>query len=167
MKITLETIKSRTTEDGDCLVWAGCADRGKFPKWSVDGKMKNARRVIFEALRGGIRSGQQIGILPGCCTLCVNPDHLVAQTRSERQKGSVVSPAVRARIAKKQRENYGIVTEDVARAIRASDEPAHELDKRYGLSSGYAKKIIDGKKWVDYSSPWAGAGRLHGEWSRA
>lgn len=154
--IRLADLQARVVEVGECWQWTGYAAEGKFPQWVIGGKIRAARRIVWEAVHGHIRKGIQIGVNCGCL-LCVHPDHLVARTKSKALRGRKITAAHRASVIAGKRAGSKLNIE-IVRAIRASDEPIKILDAMYGLSPGYAAKIRSGERWPDMASPFAGLG---------
>lgn len=154
--ITLAAFMARVQDEGDCLMWTGHASLGRFPQWRIDGKLHAVRRLVWQLTRGEVKPGLQVGVSCGC-DRCVHPDHLVARTKSKALVGKPVTPDHRARITIGRRAKSSLSME-IAREIRASDEPGNVLEARYGLNAGYASKIRTGAVWVDLSSPFAGLG---------
>lgn len=67
-------IYSRLVLVGDCWTWPGANNKG-YGQVSLDGRMQQVHRVVFEHLRGPIPDGLHLDHLcrvPPCC----NPDHL-------------------------------------------------------------------------------------------
>lgn len=66
---------------GECLVWTGATINGHPTLWD-DNRVKYARRIIVEAVRGGIPPGSQIR--PLCRdNLCLRLSHQRVVTRAE------------------------------------------------------------------------------------
>lgn len=154
--IRLSDLLARTVEEGNCLLWTGHANSGKFPQWRVDGKLYAARRIVYEVVHGEIPRGMQVGVR--CKSLlCVHPDCLVARSRSRAMSGNPLTPHRRVAVTIGRRKNSALNLE-IVRAIRASDEPGPVVEARYGLKKGYASRIRTNRCWVDTASPFAGLG---------
>jgi hypothetical protein len=156
--IRLSDLLARTVEEGNCWLWTGHATRGTVPQWHVDGKVRSARRVVYEA-KTGAPVPDTLLIFPKCGNaLCVHPDCLVARHESwQPTKGRAIAADHRARIAAGKRAASNL-TMDIVRTIRASDEPGPVLEARYGLCAGKASRIRANRCWVDTASPFAGLG---------
>lgn len=154
--IRLSDLLARTVEEGDCLLWTGHANAGRYPQWRLGGKLLPARRVVYEAVHGPLPSRLQVGTR---CknTLCVHPDCLVARSRASAMRGNVMRPDRKACITAARRTNSKLTIEMV-RAIRASTEPGPVIEARYGLKPGYASRIRTHRCWADTASPFAGLG---------
>jgi hypothetical protein len=157
---TVEYLLSHTIEEGECLIWTGSAQHGKYPQVRIgDSRTGTAiavRRIIYEKVHGELMPGKQVGVK--CKTLlCVHPDCLVQRTKSQAHKGQKLRPDHIMRIIAGKRAKAKLNMETV-REIRASDEPGHVLDARHGLSDGYASRIRTNRVWVDHANPFAGLG---------
>ena len=157
---TLDYLLKYTQEEGECLIWTGSAQHGKYPQVRIggaaDGKAVAVRRVIYELVHGELMPGKQVGVK--CKTLkCVHPDCLVQRTKSQAHKGQQLRPDHIMRIIAGKRAVAKLDMEKV-REIRASEEPSYILDERYGLSAGYTSRIRANRAWVDFSNPFMGLG---------
>lgn len=159
-EIRLSDLRARIEEVGECWVWQGYASQGKFPQWRLDGVLKPTRRIVWELVHGPLEPGMQVAADPQCCPCCVHPDHLQARTRSKALKGMHIAPDRKANIARSRRARSTLMTMEIARAIRASDEPGPVVEARYGLKKGYASRIRLNVVWKDHASPFARLGAL-------
>jgi len=151
--ITFEILKANTVEEGDCLLWTGHAEGGKFPRY---GRI-TVRRALWTLVHDGEPRGLQVGCKCGTL-LCVHPDHLVARSKSKALRGIPKSQATRARITLTKRQTTGKLTMELVREIRASGDKCRELDRKYGLSAGKAWKIRNNLIWKDGANPFAALG---------
>ena len=156
--IRLSDLLARTTEVGNCLFWQGYSDKGLFPRWPITGKPRPARRVVYEAMHGPLPTRLQVSAR--CKNpLCVHPDCLYAQTRSNSLKGKRVSRSHAANLAASRRK-HSRLTMEMVRAIRSSDLTNKEAGDLYGLHRNYVARIRRNEAWVDFASPFAGLGAL-------
>lgn len=154
--VSMDRILGRTRESGDCLEWAGYAIEGKFPQIRVDWKCYPVRRLVWQLVHGPAKPEQWIGC--NCDNpLCVNPDHLVARTRSKALKGARRTVTHKQKIAKTRRAGSK-VTMEMVREIRTSGERNIDLANRLGLTQSYVSRIRLGKAWVEYVTPFQGLG---------
>ncbi len=151
--ITVADLLANTIEEGDCMLWTGRAEQGKFPRF---GRLP-VRRALWTLVNDGVPHGLQVGCKCGT-PLCVNPDHLIARTKSKALRGIPKKPDVIARITLTKRATHGKLSMEIARAIRASDKSCRELDREYGLCAGKAWKIRNNLTWKDGSNPFTGLG---------
>ena len=153
---TLAALMARTTADGNCRVWDGCLDTIGSPKICINYKKLMVRRLVWQLVRGPIAPKHQISTTCGTPG-CIATGHLISRTQSQTLKGRPVSRArrIRTAITHRAKATAKLTAAQVAE-IRASSEPGTVLDRRYGLSSGYASHIRRGRAWRDYTSPFAG-----------
>lgn len=113
-----------------CWEWRGSKDSdgyGHLENWDLR-RPEKAHRVSWRIHFGEIPEG--IKVLHKCDNPpCVNPDHLFLGTTKDNSRDMVSKKRWRG-FGKEQR-----LTLDVAREIRASNEPQHILAKRYGVHS--------------------------------
>ena len=155
--ITLEYIQARVIECGDCWIWQNHCQHGKYPFCRIGGMYMPVRRIAYQTLIGSIKKGHQVGV--NCKTPnCVNVDHLVSRSKSAALKGHVMTQIARQRLrVSKQAQSVLLDAEKVA-DIRASDLTATEIERKYGLSSGYVAKIRMGLAWALPTTPFTGLG---------
>lgn len=155
-------IRMRSVEEGDCLHWytkAQSRERRKHPMFRLDNKTYLARRALYEAECGEIRSGYNL--LPTCGNeFCIQPEH---QKQITVRQAAVMGgragsqsltrgPKVRATRVKK---GYSLLTPDLAREVRAADGTCTELAKKYGVSIKAVSDCRLGKTWPEVN-PFAG-----------
>ncbi len=71
----------QVTESG-CWIWIAYTHKQGYGRVSINNKVYNAHRVVYETLRGPI--GYQLELDHLCrVRCCVNPDHLEAVTHKE------------------------------------------------------------------------------------
>lgn len=153
--VSMDRILGRTREVGGCLEWAGHASEGKFPQIRVEGKLYPVRRLVWMATRGATRS--DLWVSNSCGNpLCVNPDHLIARTRGTAMQGAIRPIAHRVKISNAKRSK-SVLTMEMVREIRASNETNPVLGARYGIEPGYVSRLRRGTTvWKEYVSPFAG-----------
>lgn len=156
--MTPNEVKLRCTEEGDCWLWDGSASNG-YPTVKRQRKNVYVRTLMFESMGKHKPDGHNITSRCGC-KLCVNPEHLYVATvsainRKAARAGAWSSPARAAKISASRRKN-SVLTMDIARTIRLSDESGPVLSLRYGIDKSMVNNIKRGDAWKDYASPWAG-----------
>lgn len=156
MQPTVEAIREKCIEEGDCWLWQGAMDKGA-PRAKVNGKMVYVRRLVLEL------SGKKIPASMRATTTCgdercVNPDHVVARTPSAinsavaKRTGFARKAARRAKISAAKRKNSKVTPEMVAE-IRASEGSGREIAERLGLHTSTVNDIRAHRSWVDYTNP--------------
>lgn len=162
--ITLDRIKARCIEEGDCLIWQGALSKQGFPSMKFEGKSTTVRRVVMK-LSGSPAASRQ----PVVCSCdekkCVKLEHLKRSTikkvsRKAVKTGYLSSLARRANVsATKRKSEKARLTIEKAREIRASDETGVALAKRYGVDETIIGRVRRGKLWIEYAAtPFAGLG---------
>lgn len=154
-------IAARTVEDGDCLLWTrGCANG--HPSARIDGKEQLVRRVLQEQASGPISPGKVLRVTCGN-TKCLSRDHWTITTHRRialdcSAKGLMGGQLRAAKIAAAKRFGpQAKITQDDARAIRASDLSGAALAKRYSISGSTVSKIKRGQVRREFAgNVWAG-----------
>lgn len=158
-KTLMQRVESLIEEDGGCWIWQGRCHHGVVPQIYTKDGTRNARKEIFEAVHGGVIQGMSV---THTCEnrLCVNPEHLAQMTITSLRKLQAQRRTKRAaKLATvTNRERFGKITMEDARAIRMSEESAKVLADRYGLGARRIQKIQANEAWIEHSSPWAGLG---------
>ena len=159
MTVTIQEIKDRTDEVGDCWVWKKAITSG-YPQLKVPGRAcKLVRRLVVEL--DGRPAGARQPVITTCGDpLCVNPAHLKPVTVSEVGKraaaaGGWKGKARGSKIAAKKRAT-GKLTLEIAREIRMSEESGPVLSARYGVNRSLITRIKRGHAWKDYTNPFGG-----------
>ena len=162
--ITLDQIRERCTEVGNCWEWDGGTSNG-FPKIYVPGKDGKrgghtpARRYVMKLMGVELEKWQTAS--PKCRNpLCVAPHHAVAMTRSEvasraHATGFSRTATFRAKSGAVSRARSKLSLETV-QEMRLSGLSTRAAAKKYGISQYAAWRVISGNSWQDYSSPFAG-----------
>ena len=158
--MTLDDIKARSDEFGDCWLWAGATSSTGHPIAKPSGcKCTLVRRLAFSLAGNTLTPRAPIGTVCGH-KLCVNPEHLRETTTAAIAKhagarGAFSSKARCAKIAQAKRKQ-GKLTMDIAREIRMSPDTGRVLAARFGVDRSLVTRIKNGTAWRDYSNPYFG-----------
>lgn len=159
---TVETIKSRTIEEGDCWLWQGCLQAGTTPYMSFMGKVTNVRKAMWLLQGKNVQNGTFFWSTCGD-SRCVNPAHTVQRRKSESFKALsevAQSPEHRAKrvrsITIARRKMYAKLTKEDVTQIRLSDDSHRELAERFGVDRRHIGDIKRGTRWREVSNPFAG-----------
>lgn len=161
MNITIQDIKDRTEELGECWIWQQGTSNG-LPQMKVKGcACKLVRRIVVAIDGRPAEPGQPVAVTCGE-KLCVNPKHLKPSTtravaRRAARKGAWKGMVRCARIAATKRAS-GKLTIEIAREIRLSEEPGPALAKKYGVDRSLITRVRAGKAWKDASNPFSSLG---------
>jgi hypothetical protein len=155
------TIKRLTVEEGDCLVWTG-RSIGSSPVGNLLLSIRPVRRVQLALQGRDIPPGWVV--IDTCRTPgCVHPDHLKVASRQQLMRrtgkeGMLSLPSKSASLKRASRQTAPKLTLQIAREIRASDEPSKVLAERHGVNVSLINRIRRGKVWaeaVQGSSVWS------------
>lgn len=150
----LRKLKARTEKEGDCWVWQG-AYRQVTPYMNFAGRQRNVRMMTLWALKG---EPNLLAYVSCNNPECVNPDHVVKVTESQKNKRAAKNrneQVRRAKVAVTMRAKYRKLTDEQVQEIRVSSEPAYMLAERFGVHRSLASRIRANKKWVQHGH-WAG-----------
>jgi len=160
--MTLDEIKARCVEEGDCLIWQGYISRGGSPiAW--DPASKKHASVRKAVLRLGGKEAKE-GYTPACiCGTrgCVSPEHLRLMSLS-RYARKVLAPRAntplrKAKIAATWRKRHARLTAADVHELRTGEEPSAKAAQRLGVSVGTVNNIRAYRAWRDHTAgPWAG-----------
>lgn len=163
MNITIQAIKDRTEEIGECWIWQQGTTNG-YPSMKVKGcGCRLVRRIVVELDGRPAQAREPVATTCGEA-LCVNPAHLARTTiraiaKKAAAAGAFSGKARGAKIAAAKRASaHSKLTLEQAREIRLSEEAGPALAARYGVNPSLIKSIRAGRVWKDYSSPFAGLG---------
>lgn len=152
--MTLDEIKARCEEVGDCLEWTGYFERGN-PRSAG----RSVRFTVYELVNGPVAKDRTKVVTVKCGNpKCVNPDHLIRTTKSvvAKRVGSLGLTQKR-RISEGRRKQSTLLTMEIAREVRESTLPAKEEAKLRGISWHMVYKIRAHQAWREYdSNPFVG-----------
>jgi hypothetical protein len=158
---TLDKIKARCVEVGDCWVWQGAHDGKGRPVCVHMGKRISVRRLakqldegreIQRHLVAACKCGDEKCVSPICSVITtVKKAHQMAAER-----GAYTNAARDRKMAMTKRAMSPYGAEAIA--IVKDAPSASEAARRTGMSPSHAKAIRRGTARQDYSSPFAGLG---------
>lgn len=154
----IERIRQRCIKgDGDCWLWTGATSGGVPSIWR-DGSCGSARRAVYqEATGASVPHGVPVVMTCGE-QACLNPKHMREGSFSEVQRRIAQSADVRVRLAAAGRKGGRMsakLDEEKAAYIRASDRPAIELAREFGVDASLIHYVRRGKAWKA-ANPFAG-----------
>lgn len=164
MKHTIESLKARTIEEGDCWLWQGYKANGtpqvSNPRPGFSSKMYSVRRLMRELVTG--KPTPDGHYVTSCGTTdCVNPKHVLYRTDEQHLQtiGRLSSTGVAKSL--KLRQYYMTIgraklTDAIAQEIRLSNESSPALAKRYGVDRSLISKVRRGQAWKVLANPFRG-----------
>lgn len=156
---TLDTIRERSVEEGDCWLWQAGKTHGT-PALRHAGRIIQVRRYIIEVLQG--RPVPKGKLVSSCCDNldCVNPDHIRIFTRAQLQAHTAKrtqygdNPVRSMRLAR-AKQAASKLTWDQVREIRAMDGTDRGIARELGVNFSTINHIRRHKTWRE-ANPFAG-----------
>ena len=156
--VTLDTIRDRCDEVGDCWIWKGAYSH-KAPAINIGGRSTSVRRFVAQALLGRQTKNRYV---TNCCgdLLCVAPDHLRVVTRSQLNAmtaertgyGKSLTRSVKLAEASRRRAR---LSPELVQMIRQSDLSSAQLPKQLSVAKSTINDVRRGDTWRDYhNNPW-------------
>ena len=153
MPVTLQIIKSRCAEDGDCWIWQQSLNSMGYPQMCANGKPGQMVRRLAVQLSGRVlKPGYRVvSICAG--TKCCNPDHLrlwtsgmVMERAYESGKRSTQAEYLKRRQHAVQ-QGITKLNMELARAIRADEGTHLEVARRLGVHKKTVYEVRRGNTW--------------------
>jgi hypothetical protein len=161
---TVESLKAKTIEVGDCWEWQGYLASKRVPQVCHGGNMHSVRRLFSDLMGLGYPEGGYI--VPKCenkaCVYFAHFKHYTKEKfavfRSKRAAKSVSGNRMRSiKISAIKRATTAKLTQEQADAIRLSTRPSREEGAIYGVDKTVICRIRAGKSWVNHAgNPFAG-----------
>lgn len=165
--MTLDEIKARCDEFGDCWLWRGAMQGGNVPAIRLSYKIDPKKKVV--SVRRWIAQSQGKSVKGLLATVsckdkrCVCPDHIqlmprkILNVRIGQSIAKNQTPARRFNAAN-ARVLAGLTKMDMAtaRAIRGGGKSAKKWADELGCSVSAVHRTIRGDSWKEYASPFAG-----------
>lgn len=165
---TLEVVKARCLEEGECWIWQGAVTNAKGPgnvgtpsiRWQ--GRAQPVRRLVIKLKTGKDVPKGMVASAKCGNRMCVSPQCAKALTNAESKQlaasfGAYSSAAkVMRSTATKRKRSW--ITDEMVAAIRAA-ESREEAIKLTGVSPQHVSAIRRGDARRDLSNPFAGLGR--------
>jgi hypothetical protein len=166
MKHTIESLKARTVEEGDCWIWQGYKANGtpqvSHPRPGFSSKMYSVRRLMRDLVTG--KPTPDGHYVTRCHeSSCVNPDHVLFHMDDQHMKriGRTVSTSANITRSMKLRKyririGHAKLSEQIAQDIRLSNESCATLGERYGVDKSLISKVRRGIAWKVLANPFQG-----------
>ncbi|WP_418122271.1 hypothetical protein [Variovorax sp. 160MFSha2.1] len=156
MSELVQRLHHRCREDGDCLIWTGRRSAGGVPRLGD----ASLRRLVYIDAKGPIQDRFMVTYTCGN-SLCINPEHLKATTKSAVLKRTYETTdlALRRSITStREARKKAKLSLEAAREIRASNETIKELGARYGVHPTLISFVRRGEAWKEPVTPFTGLG---------
>lgn len=128
-----------------CWQWIGAVNANGYASFWDGEKIETASRVAYRLFCGELSEG--LFVLHRCDNpRCVKPSHLFLGTHADNMRDKVL----KGRSAKTvgSLNPNAKITEDEARQIKLSSEPAKALARRFGVSDTAISNIRKGRTWA-------------------
>lgn len=160
---TLEEVKARCIEEGECWIWQGAVASKKYPAFKPANDGETLVRRLVLRLDGRPVPPKKLAVCTCGEPLCVFPGHQAHSTYSARMKKAAKDHPVSylrrgAKASAWMRENGpGKLTMEQVREIRASDKPRAVLAQQYKVGRSFIGRIIRNETWRETpSTPFSG-----------
>lgn len=135
-----------------CWQWTGAKASNGYGSFQPGGNGSpgmGAHRFCYELHHGPIEKGRASVVMHSCDNrLCVNPAHLSLGTPKENT-ADMIAKGRHARQAPVGGANgKAVLTEEIVRAIRASDESNPVLARRFGCGINTVRGVRIGRTWT-------------------
>lgn len=164
MTHTIETLRARCEEIGECWEWTGSHTRNGHPTVTNAQKHFMVRRLMAELSGMPLTPKKKISTKCGNKS-CVCPQHIVIETHRQLMKrqgamGKLSGQVRHAKIAAAKRAGpQAKITMEIARSIRESDAPHTTEAKKHGITPRKVADIRNYLCWREFeSNPWMGLG---------
>lgn len=155
---TLDDIKARCIEVGDCWEWQGAMAGDGQPRHRMNGKDCKAHQTAFQF--AGKKKPHGMYLVRCCGNLsCVNPAHIVPMTRSEQMKlaasmGKCSRPDQTAARTRGNRaiSKYSMSLAEQIRQMRNDGRKCVDISADLGVPVDVVSKMSRGQMWAPLQS---------------
>lgn len=142
---------SLMVREGSHLIWPGKFDRWQRAVTQIDGERVDVRRTLYQLQRGrSLRTRESVRVR---CEheQCMSIGCMVVTTPKGR--GLSVASKQKISLARRARSKWD---DAIVEEVRASNLPHPQIAQQTGMALSTVGAIKSGRRWKDYSSPWAG-----------
>ena len=143
---------NKINKNSSCWLWIGVKDRFGYGRFSLDGRMVYAHRIIWEYVNGSIPNG--LFVLHKCdVPACVNPEHLFLGTQSDNLKDAYQKGHLRHLSGfRGEKQGQSKLTDEIVKSIREEYQnpktSQYQLAKRYGVCQTTIWRVVKRKSWA-------------------
>jgi hypothetical protein len=156
---TLDSIKERTIEEGDCWLWRGAYSH-RSPALRHEGKVLPVRRFVAQHLLG-LDTYKRFAHVKCGNLECVCPDHIQVVTRAKLQKATAdrlkfhtrPDRVMKISLSAKARHNR---TQEQIDAIKNATGSIRQIARELGFTFSVVQKIRNGTSYREASNPFLG-----------
>ena len=160
--LTLESVRARCREDGDCLLWLGTITAKGYPTAKHQGRRVQVRRWLFDATSDRPLRSDQYPCVTCEQKLCLNRDHIVAKTKggymklaAERGAYRLTPDRLRKLEASMRASSNAKLDIHKAREIRrryAAGESSHKLGSEFNVHHSVVTAIGANRAWREVAT---------------
>lgn len=160
--MTLDDIKARCEEVGQCWIWLGGCDGHGRPVIGIGRKSAYTRRVVRGLADGTPVPPGKVAAATCGDRKCVSPHCSVVATTREKARmasarGAYANPLRDAKVRMRRRASSRF-SEEVVERVRQSTDPLQAIADQVGMSLSHVKAIRSGRARKPIGSPFAGLG---------
>lgn len=159
--MTLEAIRLRCIECGDCLLWQGATTGRGHPQFKYgEHAGKSLRRIVYTHHNPQNPIGARVVSVRCKEPTCLSPDHLYLRNKSAVSAQMARDPATKLRrsisMGRHAQAVRGKITMEIARQIRASSDICKVEAEKWGIHFSLVSKVRRNHAWIDRANPFAG-----------
>jgi hypothetical protein len=149
---TIETLLSKTVQEGECQLWTGYIAKSGYGLVWADGKNRQVHRVAYELYNGPIPDG--LDVMHSCDVRpCIAKAHLSAGTRRENMQDMVSKGRQNLHRASGEGLSFSKLSEQKVAEIRCRYIPRDRVNgqkalaREFGVCQATIWHVVHGKTW--------------------
>lgn len=159
--LTLESVRARCREDGDCLLWTGTLTSKGYPTAKHQGRRVQVRRWLYDVTNDKPLRRDQYPCVTCDQKLCLNREHLVAKSKGGYMKlaaenGVYSTPEKLRKLEQSMRASINAKLDiHKARQIRrryAAGETSHALGREFNVHHSVITAIAANRAWREVAT---------------
>lgn len=145
-----ERLWRQVSKQSGCWLWTGNTSPigyGRIQSGGKGSKHLSAHRVAFEAANGPIPPG--LVVMHSCDNRrCCNPAHLSRGTHKQNTADMIAKGRHARKAPLGEASGVAVLTEEIVRVIRASNERTADLARRFGAAPNTIRAVRTGRTWT-------------------